>query len=68
MWDAGVSSRFNIFICAHQIRSLKDLGACVTEKILTFVAVAFSNIYSCLSVSSGFTFLNIFISVYLMNC
>ena len=56
-----------IYFYVLRIRSGKDLGTYVVKNILTFVAVVFPEIHSCLSVSSALTFLNKFIGVCLMN-
>lgn len=65
--DGWTTFSFNIHFCVRRIRSLKDLGISVIEKMLIFATVVFPKIHSCLIVSFELRFLNIYTSVCLMN-
>ena len=57
------------FVC--RIKSVKDLGTCAIKNILILIfvtAVGFPKIHSCLSVSSGRTFLKIYIYIHIYTC
>lgn len=62
-----MSFSFYICFCVRFIRSVKDLLVRIVEKILMFVTAGFPKIHSCLSVLSELNFLNMYISVCLMN-
>ena len=66
-WDTEVSFSFYICFCVRFIRSVKDLLVRIVEKILMFVIAGFPKIHSCLSVLSELNFLDMYISVCLMN-
>ena len=54
-----------IYFCVCQVHSVKNLGIYVIEKNINICTVVFSKIHSNLNVSSGLTFVNIYIYIYI---